>query len=130
VWPPPPPPAADDDPNKIYDGDQCAYYLIGSMERPSILTCLSHRFYGDGKYSGDGGKDLEKLWKAFIWKEIRCCPGRFISRNRKIRSLAQRAILVEAGCCHAMAENAKKNIKGDGRMRTEIILDPVGNTSY
>mmetsp|Transcript_37006 Transcript_37006/g.60054 ORF Transcript_37006/g.60054 Transcript_37006/m.60054 type:complete len:152 (+) Transcript_37006:74-529(+) len=65
----------------------------------------SHRFHGDGKYSGDGGEDLEKLWKAFAWKEIRGCPGRFISRNRRIRSLAPRAILAEASCGHDVAEN-------------------------
>jgi hypothetical protein len=35
-------------------------------------------FVGDGKYRGDGGQALENLFRAWPWREIRRCPGRYV----------------------------------------------------
>lgn len=40
-------------------------------------------FVGDGKYIGDGGKTLQKLWNIWQWSEIKNCPGRYVTKKNK-----------------------------------------------
>ncbi|KAF4696787.1 hypothetical protein FOZ60_015695 [Perkinsus olseni] len=51
-------------------------------------------FEGDGNYIADGGAILQKLWEGHKWKEIKNCPGRYVSpRNRTICSLTPTEVL-------------------------------------
>lgn len=44
-------------------------------------------FIGDSKYIGDGGGELQRLWTSYQWREIRGCPGRYVSSSRALRLL-------------------------------------------
>ncbi|CAE7620107.1 unnamed protein product [Symbiodinium sp. CCMP2592] len=45
-------------------------------------------FCGDGKYPGDGGAVLEKVWRKHRWKELRNCPGRYTTSDSEARGKA------------------------------------------
>jgi hypothetical protein len=42
---------------------------------------LPAAFRGDGKYIGDGGYTLQKLWELWVWSEIKNCPGRYVTKK-------------------------------------------------
>lgn len=51
-------------------------------------------FTGDGKYVADGGAYLQKLWESHKWKEIKNCPGRYVSpRNKRLSTLTPTEVL-------------------------------------
>eukprot|EP00750_Incisomonas_marina_P033232 INCI9691.1.p1 GENE.INCI9691.1~~INCI9691.1.p1 ORF type:complete len:235 (+),score=37.68 INCI9691.1:321-1025(+) len=56
-------------------------------------------FVGDDKYAGDGGAVLQKLWGLAKWREIRGCPGRYVSSEKSIRSLAPKELLRRLLAC-------------------------------
>lgn len=56
-------------------------------------TSVPEDFVGDGKYNGDGGAALQRLWELAKWREIRGCPGRYVSSEKSIRSLAPQEVL-------------------------------------
>ena len=47
---------------------------------------------GGGKYAGDGGRELQRVWWACRWKAIPRCDGRFVSRDRSLARLALAAL--------------------------------------
>ena len=53
----------------------------------------SHGWKGDGKYPGDGGSQLQTLWEAHQWKEIRRCPGRYVSSSHILREVEPETVL-------------------------------------
>ncbi|KAF4661921.1 hypothetical protein FOL47_006493 [Perkinsus chesapeaki] len=51
-------------------------------------------FIGNGDYAGDGGAVLQKLWESHKWKEIKNCPGRYVSpRDKKLCSATPTELL-------------------------------------
>ena len=52
-------------------------------------------FRGDLKYCGDGGLDLQLLWERLSWREIKNCPGRYVSSSKELRSMHPAIILAE-----------------------------------
>ena len=54
---------------------------------------LSTKFIGDGKYVGDGGPVLEALWHLTRWRELRNCPGRYVSPDRVLRETTPRDLI-------------------------------------
>jgi len=64
-------------------------------------------FTGDGKYPGDGGSELERLWVAHKWKEIRGCPGRYTVKAQELRTKSSLTVVKDLFC-------AKGDDKGDG----------------
>ena len=50
----------------------------------SPTTGCRYDFVGDGMYAGDGGAELQRLWKLIRWKPIKRCDGRFVSCDRSI----------------------------------------------
>jgi hypothetical protein len=55
------------------------------------------QFWGDGKYIGDGGTTLQKLWESSCWREIKGCPGRYTCASKILRSRSLRSVLVTLG---------------------------------
>ena len=49
-------------------------------------------FQGDGQYPGDGGHLLQKLWESFPWKEVKGCPGRYVSNSDILRRTSPEAL--------------------------------------
>ncbi|CAE7658514.1 unnamed protein product [Symbiodinium microadriaticum] len=61
-------------------------------------------FYGDGKYPGDGGAVLEKLWQGHRWKELRNCPGRYTTSDSEARGKAPARLLDDLKILSATVE--------------------------
>ncbi|KAL1515362.1 hypothetical protein AB1Y20_001991 [Prymnesium parvum] len=49
---------------------------------------LRFSFVGDGRYCGDGGAELERLWRASEWKPLKGCDGRFTCRERALAAVS------------------------------------------
>lgn len=54
-------------------------------------------YVGDGAYVGDGGALLQRLWDLGPWRELRNCPGRYVSRRRELASVSPAALLASLG---------------------------------
>ena len=48
--------------------------------------CRFH-FTGDGKYVGDGGSELQRLWEEIAWRPIKGCDGRYTARGKALTRL-------------------------------------------
>ena len=63
---------------------QCALTFVITSASTAMLSDRTAAaadfvgFVGDGKYRGDGGQALENLFRAWPWREIRRCPGRYV----------------------------------------------------
>ena len=49
-------------------------------------------FIGDGAYVGDGGRELQRLWTAGVWKPLRNCDGRYVSRQADWQRMSLEAL--------------------------------------
>lgn len=54
---------------------------------------VAESFTGDGRYKGDGGADLQRLWEQHDWTEIKCCPGRYTSSSRTLRTTPPEVVI-------------------------------------
>ncbi|CAE8590116.1 unnamed protein product [Polarella glacialis] len=54
-------------------------------------------FLGDGRYPGDGGPALQRLWVWLRWREIKNCPGRYTTSERGVRTEDPEALLACGG---------------------------------
>ncbi|OQR96368.1 hypothetical protein ACHHYP_15996 [Achlya hypogyna] len=55
-------------------------------------------FEGDGRFVGDGGAVLQRLWDQWKWKMIPNCPGRYIvKKNRDIVRLTLAELVASLG---------------------------------
>eukprot|EP00123_Amoebidium_parasiticum_P001836 comp13033_c0_seq1/m.8302 comp13033_c0_seq1/g.8302 ORF comp13033_c0_seq1/g.8302 comp13033_c0_seq1/m.8302 type:complete len:122 (-) comp13033_c0_seq1:341-706(-) len=58
---------------------------------------MSTAFIGDGKYARAGGVPLQLLWDHLPWREIKGCPGRYVTSDQKARLTSPDALLKEVG---------------------------------
>mmetsp|Transcript_32834 Transcript_32834/g.61065 ORF Transcript_32834/g.61065 Transcript_32834/m.61065 type:complete len:185 (-) Transcript_32834:192-746(-) len=81
-------------------------------------------FIGDGKYRGDGGMELEALWRGFpgVWKEIRGCPGRFTARGKRMRSTEVQALVEASGIKEAKIWRVEKS----GKDPMDVVVFKTG----
>lgn len=50
-------------------------------------------FCGDGRYPKDGGVALQCMWEMYSWKEIKNCPGRYVSSSKELRLKSPECVL-------------------------------------
>jgi hypothetical protein len=56
-----------------------------------------YHFAGDGRYCGDGGRELERLWRLTRWRALANCDGRFVCREKRLEPLSLAAVCRECG---------------------------------
>jgi hypothetical protein len=95
----------------------------------------AHAFCGDGQYVGDGGQALQVLWDANVWRELRGCPGRYVTPCASLRSLAPSSLLAATGCdphrlvlvrCSGKDPIAVARLPGGGALLTYLKEERVG----
>ena len=52
-------------------------------------------YVGDGAYIGDGGAALQRLWDLAPWRELRNCPGRYVSKKKTLALVSPFDLLVD-----------------------------------
>ena len=71
-------------------------------------------FEGDGSYVGDGGSSLQALYMRYQWKELRNCPGRYVSSDRALRLVSAEKLAAETlgreGCIQSYQLPGRDNI--------------------
>ena len=97
-------------------------------------TASRFAFLGDGLYPGDGGAELERLWRLLPWRPIRGCDGRFTSRDRALGALSLRQLCDLHGVaasspvvsCRAAAEGVDAveavRLRGGGGLLSYCLL--------
>ena len=55
------------------------------MDSPPSTTPPPSIFFGDGSYPNDGGSLLQQLWGLTKWRELRNCPGRYVTRHKPLQ---------------------------------------------
>ena len=73
-------------------------------------------FYGDGSHPADGGSALQHLWDMpWRWRELRGCPGRYVSSDKELRRMSPQAVLeaLPIRCSLALPQRLRRyNVPG------------------
>jgi hypothetical protein len=80
--------------------------MVGGAQRPGNAECAcmpnaaasASRFHfrGDGCFVGDGGNELERLYRLARWKPIKKCDGRFVCPGNAVTTTEERKLSLSA----------------------------------
>lgn len=90
-------------------------------------------FLGDESCLGDGGMLLQKLWDSGRWRQLKNCPGRYVSRDKGNASLQplellRRSIGARVERWIAVCANIEK--EGKDRITVVRFVDGGGLLTY
>ena len=57
-----------------------------------LYSNMRWEFVGDGRFCGDGGRELQRIWSQLPWRPIGGCDGRFTCRDRSLTKLSLRQL--------------------------------------
>ena len=66
----------------------CRFDLDGEQRGSSTRQLSRFDFKGDGRFPGDGGRELQRLWMVTEWRPIPNCDGRYICKDQRLSSLS------------------------------------------